>query len=193
MKINCPILLLFCVAIFCLGCKKDQQPISPQNADTVAVETKLDTTITLMPITASIIGKWKIQKQRVQTLTDSTGKITDVTKTTAATDTTSYYQFNADSTAIFITYTFFASTYTLQDGATVISANKPFIFLYKILNSTLSIGYKYGIPLPLNANPGPYEETIVQLNSTTLVLHAKSTVEYNSPTTTFSDTYLTRE
>src|ERR1700739_825818 len=98
MKKNYTLMIIWGIMLLCFSCTKTKNSIPVVVKKTQS--TSLDTTVTTTtPSTASIIGKWYENKERVQVLTASTGAITDTTYSGTTVDANSYYQFNSDSTA----------------------------------------------------------------------------------------------
>ena len=193
MKTNHALIIISGVIMFFYACTKTGLPVANKSTSKSTSTSKsktLDTAFTVAPITASIIGKWYVNKQRVQELTTSTGVVTDTTYSGGTFNTNSYYQFDSDSTATFTQGTiFFTSSATLVDGSSQTVTRV--IFLYNVTGSILTLKYKYGLPLSSNTNGGPYPLTIIQLDANTLVLHGiNSTV--NGSSKTVLDVYLTR-
>jgi len=167
MKIKNLLIITLGLTLFCCACTKNSQ-LAPVKAK--PVETALDTAFTTGSITASIIGKWYVNKERRQILKTKTGIITDTTYNASFFTSGDFYEFNSDSTATFTQgTTFFSASVTQVSGSTKTVYRT--LFTYKVSGPTLTIAYKYGISLPSSANPGPYPETIVQLDANNLVIH----------------------
>lgn len=177
-------MIISVIMLLCFSCTKTKNSIPVVVKKTKS--TSLDTTFTTTPSTASIIGKWYVNKERVQVLTASTGAITDTTYSGTTFDANSYYQFNSDSTATFTQGTiFFTSSFNTNGAITRM------IFLYHVAGSQLTLGYKYAFPEPLNVNGGPFPLTITQLDATTLALHGTNSTLDGSMKTVL-DAYLIR-
>jgi hypothetical protein len=183
MKTNYTLIIISGVMLFCYACTKNGVPVANKSKT-------LDTAFTTIPITASIIGKWYVNKQRVQVLTASTGAITDTTYSGTTFNTDFYYQFNSDSTATFTQGTIFFTSSAITVNGSIQTITR-LIFIYNVTGSILTVKYKFYFPMASNTNPGPYPLTIVQLNANTLVLHGINSTA-NGSLKTVLDIYLTR-
>ncbi|MGZ4030518.1 MAG: hypothetical protein ACXVP6_16600 [Bacteroidia bacterium] len=189
MKTKYALIIISGVMLFCYACTKTKNVV-PVVIKSKSTSKTLDTTFTTTPVTASIIGKWYINKARLQVLTTSTGAVTDTTYTGSAFNADSYYQFNSDSTATFSQNASFFTSEVIQINGTQQIATR-LIFLYNVTGSILTVSYKYGLPWPSAYNSGPYSLDIVQLDANTLVLHGINS-DLNGSSKAVLDVSLTR-
>jgi hypothetical protein len=138
---------------------------------------------------ASIVGKWHENKLVIEQQNLSTGAVLNATYTGKAFDTTDYFQFNADNTAV----TSYSGSFsvsgktTFKDGSGNPISGKGYYRSFKVEGSLLILQIGF-IPECLNCTqPGPTAETIVQLDANNLVLHAvpDTSSTYNVTTDTF--------
>jgi|GEM_PF-4401528 len=189
MKTKYALIIISGVMLFCYACTKTRNVV-PVVIKSKSTSKTLDTAFTTTPITGSIIGKWHVNKERLQVLTTSTGAITDTTYTGSTFNADSYYQFNSDSTATFSQNASFFTSEVIQINGSQQTATR-LIFLYNVAGSILTVSYKYGLPWPSNYNSGPYPLTIIQLDTNTLVLHGVIST-MNGSSKAVLDVYLTR-
>ncbi len=171
MKTNSALIILAAIMLFCYACNKNGLPVITKTQTKTQIKT-LDTTFTTSPITASIIGKWYVNKQRLQTSDANMGTITDTTYSVF--NTNSYYQFNADSTATFTQGTIFFTSEAIEVNGTSMDTSR-LVFTYHTNGSTLTIKDKDIIPVSSDTNTGPYPLIITQLDANTLALHGINT------------------
>jgi len=189
MKTKYALIIISGVMLFCYACTKTRNVV-PVVIKSKSTSKTLDTAFTTTPITGSIIGKWYVNKERLQVLTTSTGAITDTTYTGNTFNADSYYQFNSDSTATFTQGTiFFTSAATLVDGSNQTTTR--LAFFYNVTGSILTIKDKDEIPVSSDTFQGPYPLTIVQLDANTLGLHGV-TSDVSGSRKTVLDVSLTR-